>query len=98
MAQGIDRDPVQCELRIQKRREFLIQQYEENKQELLNPALIVEEQPITGECQELMCLLKPENKEQNKSKIVTKILLMTISVLIIVGATLLAILIGKMGN
>ncbi|ADV34554.1 Uncharacterised protein (plasmid) [Mesomycoplasma conjunctivae] len=94
----IDRDLATCAERIQKRRELLLKLYNENQAELANPALIEDEKPITGECQEFMCLVNKHEKEDprvRKQKIILKVLGASLSVLIILLCTLLAVLISR---
>ncbi|VDR42540.1 hypothetical protein [Mycoplasmopsis caviae] len=51
-----------CWKNPKKRRELLQKLYDENAAELANPALIEEQKPISGECEEFMCLVKKESK------------------------------------
>ncbi|QSF13870.1 hypothetical protein [Mycoplasma sp. Mirounga ES2805-ORL] len=96
----IDRDPILCEQRIQKRREFLLQQYNENKEELLNPAIIHVDDHVKGECQELHCLAKSEelSPQELKRMKIYKYLQLGTSILVILSCILAAVLIGRLGG
>ncbi|VEU76953.1 hypothetical protein [Mycoplasmopsis columbina] len=96
---NIDRDPILCQERIEKRRQLLIQLHQENLIELENPALVEIEEENYGTCQEANCLLKEnviDKKEYNfKQKI--KWAWIIVSITIIICLFLLAFYIGRLG-
>lgn len=97
---NIDRDPEQCQIRIEKRRELLKKLYAENQYELAHPALIEEEKPISGKCNELKCIIedKKMNPQERKEQIAIKFLGMVVSILVIVFVTMVALMIAKLGH
>ncbi|MGY5139629.1 hypothetical protein [Mycoplasmopsis gallinarum] len=96
-----ERDPEQCAIKIQKRRELLIQLHHENELELQNPALVaVEEVQENLVCQEPKCLVKQNliNPKEAKYAKISRILGVIFAIEIVVLLTILAALIGKIGS
>ncbi|TQC51424.1 hypothetical protein E1I18_02465 [Mycoplasmopsis mucosicanis] len=95
-----EKDPLVCQERIQKRRELLIELYEENKQELANPTLVKEDTMSEKECQYADCLLSKSLIDDRQYRLSKKISLLSViaSVLLIVIFTLMALMIGSLGK
>ncbi|MBU4691364.1 hypothetical protein KQ872_00015 [Mycoplasma sp. ES3225-GEN-MYC] len=96
----IERDPLICEQRIQKRREFLIEQYEENKLILANPALVSDDSMKESICSNEQCLLnnKVIDIDTYKKLKWAKILSIVASIALIILCLAIAILIGNGGQ
>ncbi|AIA29520.1 hypothetical protein MCFN_01895 [Mycoplasmopsis californica] len=93
----IERDPLIAADRIQKRRELLIQLHAENQEILQNPALIKNDKMAEKDCQNIDCLLKQKliSEKEYKRSLVIKVLSIIFSALLIITATLLAILFSR---
>lgn len=96
-----ERDPFECEEKINKRRELLKQLYAENQAELSSPALINNAEIINEklECTEPRCKLRINvDPVEEKKAYKTNIIAMICSLLGIALLVLVALLVGKFGQ